>query len=75
MMDARTLLALVVLESFEASEGSSAGNQFMAEARLVLPEVVVLVHLLVLVFVVICWLLGTARPMLGWSVTYPRNPL
>lgn len=75
MIDARTLLALMVLESFEAGKGSSAGDQFMSEARLVLLEVVVLVHLLVLVFVVVCWLLGTARLMLGWSVTYPRNPL
>jgi hypothetical protein len=50
---AHTLLALVILESLEARKGSSSSYKFMPKARLVLLEVVVLVHLLVLVFVVV----------------------
>jgi hypothetical protein len=48
-----TLFALVVFECLEAGEGGTSSNHFMAEARLVLFEVVVLVDLLVSVFVVI----------------------
>jgi hypothetical protein len=49
-----TLLALMVLESLEPSEGSSSSDHLMSQARLVLLEVVVLVYLLVVVFGVVC---------------------
>jgi hypothetical protein len=49
----RTLLTLVVLESLEASEGSTSSDHLMAEASLVLLEVVVVVNLLVVVLAAI----------------------
>jgi hypothetical protein len=48
-----TLFALMVFECLEAGKGCTSSNHLMAEAGLVLFEVVVLVDLLVLVFVVI----------------------
>jgi hypothetical protein len=59
-----TLGALVVLEGFEASESSASCNHLMSKARLVLFEVVVLVHLLVFVFVAVCGVLDTAQGFL-----------
>jgi hypothetical protein len=73
-----TLCALVVFECLEAGKGSTSGNQFMAEAGLVLFEVVVLVDLLVSVFVVIwgsvscCCIPQFKIRCVGQ--TYPRNP-
>jgi hypothetical protein len=47
----RTLCTLVVLESLKAGKSGAACDQLMAEAGLVLVEVVVLVDLLVVVLV------------------------
>jgi hypothetical protein len=43
----------MILERFEAGKRCSSGNHFVAEAGLVLLEVVVLVDLLVVVFLVV----------------------
>ena len=59
----RTLVALVVLESLEASKGSASGDQLMAEAGLVLLEVVVVVDLVVRVLAVIYWVGRSAMSM------------
>jgi len=50
----RTLLALVIFKSLEASKSSASGYKLMAETGLVLLEVVVVVDLLVRVLAVIC---------------------
>ena len=50
----RTLAALVVLESLEASKGSASSDQLMTKAGLVLLEVVVVVDLVVRVLAVVC---------------------
>jgi hypothetical protein len=52
--DRLALVALVVLKGLEASEGSTAGYELMAEAGLVLLEVVVVVDLLVRVLALVC---------------------
>lgn len=49
-----TLLALVVLKSLEGGEGSTTGNQLVAEATLVLWLTVVVVDLVVVVLSVTC---------------------
>jgi hypothetical protein len=49
----RTLLTLVVLESLEASEGSTSSDCLVGEASLVLLEVIVVVDLLVVVLALV----------------------
>lgn len=61
--EVHTLAALVVLESLKASKGSTSSDQLMAEAGLVLLEVVVVVDLVVRVLAVICWMGRSAMPM------------
>lgn len=74
MRDRQTLLALAILESFEASKGSASGYNLMAQACLVFLEVVVVVDLLVTVLAVICTLLAPSQSK-GSRKTNPRNPL
>ena len=73
--DGLALVALVVLEGLEASKGSTAGYDLMAEAGLVLIEVVVVVDLLVRVLALVCRTVSALEiSRVNWT-TYPRNPL
>jgi hypothetical protein len=72
--DGLALFALVVLEGLEASKGSTAGYELMAEAGLVLLEVVIVVDLLVRVLALICRTVSAfPSRSVSWT-TYPRNP-
>jgi hypothetical protein len=72
--DGLALVALVVLEGLEASKRSTAGYELMAEAGLVLLEVVVVVDLLVRVLALVCRTVSAfPTSTLSWT-TYPRNP-
>jgi hypothetical protein len=49
----------MVLERLEARKGSTSSNQLMAEASLILFELVVVVDLLIVLFVLVCRITGS----------------
>jgi hypothetical protein len=61
----------MVLESLEASKGSASSDHLMAEAGLVLLEVVVVVDLVIRVLALICWIVSNVS---GWSAHRRRAP-
>lgn len=71
----QTLAALMVLEGLETSEGSTSGYNLMAEAGLVLLEVVAVVDLLVVVLAVVY---GGSVSIIGlntWEEYVPQKPI
>jgi hypothetical protein len=65
----RTLLTLVVLESLEASEGSTSSDRLVGEASLVLLEIVVVVDLLVVVLAAILQKVSELAYRVLWMMT------
>jgi hypothetical protein len=66
----------VVLKGLEAGEGGTSGDELVAEAGLVLIEVVILVDLLVAVLVVV-WEIGVSMLSLFRQVedNIPQKPM
>lgn len=76
LLERRTFLALVVFKGLEAGKGSASGYDLVAEAGLVLLEVVIVVDLLVAVLALVySSFLSTTYIEVKTKKTYPRNPL